>query len=111
MATLVFFAAWPVLVPGRPCGSKKVLGSGRLSGVTVTGLCCQVARTAVSFACGSAGVGLPLFCLWGDCSPERVGAISTARLCTLPCLHLRPIDVIVSDGPRMEILSWGGLRA
>ena len=48
---------------------------------------------------------------WGARAPERVRAISTARLCTSPCLHLRPIDVIVSDGPRMEILSWGGLRA
>ena len=34
-----------------------------------------------------------------DCSQERVWAISIARLCTLPCLHLRPIDVIVSDDP------------
>ena len=36
---------------------------------------------------------------WGARAPERVRAISTARLCTSPCLHLRPIDVIVSDGP------------
>src|SRR5690606_12117019 len=26
-------------------------------------------------------------------------AISTARLSTLPCLHLPPIDVLVSNGP------------
>ena len=51
------------------------------------------------------------FCLWGDCSPERVRAISTARLCALPRLHLQPINVVVSDGPCVEILSWGGLRA
>ena len=30
-----------------------------------------------------------------DFSRERVWAISIARLCTLPCLHLRPIDVLV----------------
>ena len=46
-----------------------------------------------------------LFCFWGACAPERVWAISTARLYTLPCLHLRPIDVIVFDGPCVEILS------
>ena len=48
---------------------------------------------------------------WGDCSPERVRAISTARLCALPRLHLQPINVGVSNGPCVEILSWGGLRA
>ena len=48
---------------------------------------------------------------WGDCSPERVRAISTARLCALPRLHLQPINVVVSNGPCVEILSWGGLRA
>ena len=37
--------------------------------------------------------------------PERLRAISIARLWTLPPLHLRPIDVVVSDGPMMEILS------
>ena len=47
----------------------------------------------------------------GDCSPERVRAISTARLCALPRLHLQPINVVVSNGPCVEILSWGGLRA
>ena len=48
---------------------------------------------------------------WGDCSPERVRAISTARLCALPRLHLQPINVVVFNGPCVEILSWGGLRA
>ena len=37
--------------------------------------------------------------------PERVWAISIARLPALPLLHLRPINVIVSDGPCVEILS------
>ena len=50
-------------------------------------------------------------CFWGDCSPERVRAISTARLCALPRLHLQPINVVVFNGPCVEILSWGGLRA
>ena len=39
------------------------------------------------------------------CLPERVWAISIARLRTLPPVHLRPIDVIVFDGPCVEILS------
>ena len=41
----------------------------------------------------------------GTCVPERVWVISIARLCMLPYLHLRPIDVIVFDDPYMEILS------
>ena len=52
-----------------------------------------------------------VFFFWGDCSPERVRAISTARLCALPRLHLQPINVVVFNGPCVEILSWGGLRA
>ena len=40
-----------------------------------------------------------VFSFLGGLRPGKVRAISTARLCTLPCLHLRPIDVIVSDGP------------
>ena len=36
---------------------------------------------------------------------ERVRVISIARLWTSPSLHLRPIDVIVSDDPCVEILS------
>ena len=36
---------------------------------------------------------------------ERVWAISIARLNALLRVHLRPIDVIVSDGPCVEILS------
>ena len=43
---------------------------------------------------------------------ERVRAISIARLWASPPLHLRPIDVVVSDGPsKMDILSLRGLRA
>ena len=42
--------------------------------------------------------------LW-DCSQERVWAISIARLCALPHLHLRPIYVLVLNGPYVEILS------
>ena len=42
--------------------------------------------------------------LWG-LLPERVWAISIARLRTLLPVYLRPIDVIVFDGPYMEILS------
>jgi len=30
---------------------------------------------------------------------QATRAISTAWLSTLPCLHLPPIDVLVSDGP------------
>ena len=41
----------------------------------------------------------------GIAPPERVWAISIARLSASPRLHLRPIDVIVSDGPCVEILS------
>ena len=43
--------------------------------------------------------------LAGIAPPERVWAISIARLSASPRLHLRPIDVIVSDGPCVEILS------
>jgi len=37
--------------------------------------------------------------------------ISTAWLNTLLCLHLRPINLLVSKEPNMETLSRGGLRA
>ena len=37
-------------------------------------------------------------------------AISTARL-HVSVVHLRPIDVLVSDGPHAEASSRGGLRA
>jgi hypothetical protein len=40
--------------------------------------------------------------------------ISTGRLNTSPCFHLRPINVVVYDGPYQvtlwEISSWGELR-
>ena len=46
------------------------------------------------------------YCLFGrDLVPERVWAISIARLCALPRLHLRPIHVLVLNGPCVEILS------
>ncbi len=38
------------------------------------------------------------------CAPERVRAISTARLCASPRLHLRPIYVVVSDGPIGDLI-------
>ena len=38
-------------------------------------------------------------------------AISTARLNVSPRLHLRPINVVVFDGPFGETLSWSRLRA
>ena len=44
----------------------------------------------------------------GGLLPERVRAISIARLRTLPPLHLRPIDVIVSDGPLWKSYLEGG---
>ena len=44
-------------------------------------------------------------------TPERVRAISIARLWPSRTLHLRPIYVVVCDDPNVEILSWGGLRA
>src|SRR5205807_126665 len=41
--------------------------------------------------------------------------ISTGRLNTLPCVHLRPIYLVVSEGPYScygwETSSWGELRA
>ena len=47
-----------------------------------------------------------LICFWGGTlSPERVWVISIARLRTLLPVYLRPIDVIVFDGPYEEILS------
>ena len=56
--------------------------------------------------CGTPAIGSSAcFVFWGTCVPERVRAISTARLYALPRLHLRPIDVIVFDGPCVEILS------
>ena len=49
-----------------------------------------------------------VFVSWGDCSPERVRAISTARLCALPRLHLQPINVVVSNGPLWRSYLGGG---
>ena len=46
-----------------------------------------------------------------QCLYRSLRAISTARLNVSPRLHLRPIDVVVSDGPHFEILSWRRLRA
>ena len=43
--------------------------------------------------------------LFWDCSQERGWAISIARLNALLRVDLRPINVIVSDGPYVEILS------
>ena len=40
--------------------------------------------------------------------PERVRVISIARLRTLPPVHLRPIDVIVFDGPLWRSYLEGG---
>ena len=57
------------------------------------------------FTAGPRRSGRPLVFYRGTCVPERVRAISTARLYALPRLHLRPIDVIVFDGPCVEILS------
>ena len=51
----------------------------------------------------SATRGLP----FGACAPERVRAISTARLCASPRLHLRPIYVVVSDGPIGDLILGG----
>src|SRR5690606_19589524 len=39
---------------------------------------------------------LPLVAIWAG---QASRAISTARLSTSPCLHLPPIDVLVSNGP------------
>ena len=40
--------------------------------------------------------------------------ISTGRLNTLPCVHLRPINLVVCEGPYLvsqwETSSWGELR-
>ena len=36
------------------------------------------------------------------CTLRNARAISTARLNTSPCLHLRPIDVVVCDGPQVR---------
>ena len=44
---------------------------------------------------------------FGACAPERVRAISTARLCASPRLHLRPIYVVVSDGPIGDLILGG----
>ena len=45
--------------------------------------------------------------VWPDRGPDGQAsrAISTARLNMLPCLHLRPIDVVVSDGPSGSLRS------
>ncbi len=76
MATLVFFAAARPVFPGRPCGSKKVLGSGRLSGVTVTGFSISdrqdgvsplpAARPALACRCSCSLGGLLPGKGWGD---------------------------------------------
>ena len=70
----------------RPCILRL-----RMSGEPARRLLC---RGFVSS--GLAAVG-SLFL--GGSPPERVRAISIARLWTSPPLHLRPINVIVSDGP------------
>ena len=36
--------------------------------------------------------------------PRRLRAISTARLNMSPCLHLRPINVVVCDGPWRDLI-------
>ncbi len=67
----------------------------------------EAAEALLSFASAdvlNSDCALLLFVCW-DCSQERVWAISIARLCALPRLHLRPINVIVFDGPCVEILS------
>ena len=61
---------------------------------------------------GADGGGFPSYATrglpFGACAPERVRAISTARLCASPRLHLRPIYVVVSDGPIGDLILGGG---
>ena len=60
---------------------------------------------------GADGGGFPSYATrglsFGACAPERVRAISTARLCASPRLHLRPIYVVVSDGPIGDLILGG----
>ena len=51
---------------------------------------------------------LRFFYLGGPSLPERVRAISMARLSASPRLHLPPIDVIVYDGPVWRSYLGGG---
>ena len=54
---------------------------------------CALRPSRGGVACGTFALST------GTCVPERVRAISIARLWTLPPLHLQPIYVIVFDGP------------
>ena len=60
---------------------------------------------------GADGGGFPSYATrglsFGACAPERVRAISTAWLCASPRLHLRPIYVVVSDGPIGDLILGG----
>ena len=92
----------------RKAGSKseitcKLLFSSSDITIVVTSLCVcdfeEVRRQAPrGFDCVDLFFG-------GTLSPERVWVISIARLRTLLPVYLRPIDVIVFDGPCVEILS------
>ncbi len=53
---------------------------------------CALRPSRGGVACGTFALST------GTCVPERVRAISIARLWTLPPLHLQPIYVIVFDG-------------
>ena len=64
----------------------------------------EIPFSEITFFDVSLYVSFRLASIW-DCSQERGWAISIARLSALLHVHLRPINVIVSDGPCVEILS------
>ena len=70
----------------------------------VRALCASAVRAvwfvfALALIGAGRGLDMPLACPGG----RACRAIRTAWLSALPCLHLRPIDVMVSHGP------WGDL--
>ncbi len=66
-------------------------------------------------------LGLSMFCVWGCMlcfgssfsitgSNQAYRTISTGQLSMLPCLHLRPIDVVVYHGPQGYLVLRGASR-
>src|SRR5687768_3439847 len=87
---------WP---PGHRAGPSAI----------VSGIGCVVLRGGVPLR----GLVLHAVSLAGHAAmtgQELCRAIRTARLRALPRFHLRPIDVVVSHGPRGDLVSRGVSR-
>jgi hypothetical protein len=78
-------------------GHDRVAAGGPSTGLTVGRKIMGIGIRKASRALAATGVLVVQHKVsWTD---QASRAISTARLSMLPCLHLRPINVVVSDGP------------